>query len=137
MADTVAEGERGKKKKKRVKTPEGLFVEDEEEKGKRGERRMWVKGGALYREGALLRYVLPRYFISRAVELSHACNLRRLPILDALPPTTANELWEAESKRVERLLSASVKVEKEQKEAKERKAGDSQGVEDSTRRKGD
>ncbi|GAA5879872.1 hypothetical protein JCM16303_004379 [Sporobolomyces ruberrimus] len=101
MADTVAEGERGKKKKKRVRTPEGVEVEDEEEKGKKGERRMWVRGGALYREGALVR----------------------LPILDQLPPTTANELWEAESKRVERLLAASMKLEKEQQEAKEKEAG--------------
>ncbi|GAA5948298.1 hypothetical protein JCM3765_001359 [Sporobolomyces pararoseus] len=98
MADTVAEGERGKKKKKRVKTPEGIEVEDEEEPGKRGERRMFVRGGALYREGLVVR----------------------LPILDKLPPTTANDLWEAESKRVERLLAASVKVEKEKKEAKDR-----------------
>ncbi|GAA6023404.1 hypothetical protein JCM11491_006460 [Sporobolomyces phaffii] len=115
MADTVAEGERGKKKKKRVKTPEGVLVEDEEEKGKRGERRMWVRGGALYREGALVR----------------------LPILDKLPPTMANELWEAESKRVERLLAASVKVEKAEKDAKERGASASEPAQDSTRRKGD
>jgi len=58
MADTVAEGERGKKKKKRVKSPEGIEIEDEEEKGKRGERRMWVRGGALYREGLVVRYVI-------------------------------------------------------------------------------
>lgn len=55
MADTVAEGERRKKKKKRVKTPEGVLVEDEEEPGKRGERRMWIRGGALYREGLVVR----------------------------------------------------------------------------------
>ncbi|GAA5900794.1 uncharacterized protein JCM6883_004656 [Sporobolomyces salmoneus] len=100
MADTVAEGERGKKKKKRVKTPEGILVDDEEEPGKRGERRMWVRGGALYREGLVVR----------------------LPILENLPPTTANELWEAESKRVEGLLAASVQHEKATKDKEDSSA---------------
>ncbi|GAA5945031.1 uncharacterized protein JCM15063_000004 [Sporobolomyces koalae] len=100
MADTVAEGERGKKQKKRVKTPEGILVEDEEEKRKRGETRMFVQGGALYREGLKVR----------------------LPILDNLQPDIANGLWEEESKRVERLLAAAVKVEKDQKEAQDKAA---------------
>lgn len=58
MADTVAEGERGKKKKKRVKDPKGVIIVDEEEQAKKGERRMWVKGGGLYREGLEVRYVV-------------------------------------------------------------------------------
>lgn len=61
-----------------------------------------------------------------------------LPILEKIPPTTANELWEAESKRVERLLAASMKVEKDEKDAIEKLMKEG-GVrtEDSTRGKGD
>ncbi|GAA6064431.1 hypothetical protein JCM10212_005310 [Sporobolomyces blumeae] len=100
MADTLAEGERGKKKnKKRVKTPEGVVVEDEEAPGKQGDQTMLVRGGALYREGLEVR----------------------LPILDKLPPSTATDIWTAESKRVERLLAASVTAEKERKKEEEDK----------------
>ena len=74
MADTVAEGERGKKKKKRVKDPKGVIIVDEEEEAKKGERRMWVKGGGLYREGLEVRYLT----------FSHTCLSPADPLRDQI-----------------------------------------------------
>ncbi|GAA5826752.1 hypothetical protein JCM11251_002882 [Rhodosporidiobolus azoricus] len=55
--------------------------------------RMVVRGGALYREGMEVR----------------------LPLLAFLPPTTAAEVWDNESKLVERLLTAVFEEEKQKK----------------------
>ncbi|GAA5865931.1 hypothetical protein JCM1840_006305 [Sporobolomyces johnsonii] len=94
MGNTEGEQKRGKGKK--VKGPDGKEedVKKEGEDGKDGVRRMTVKGGALYREGLEVR----------------------ITMLEALDPSVAVQLWDAESKRVERLLSAAVKAEKETKE---------------------
>ncbi|CEQ39401.1 SPOSA6832_00917, partial [Sporobolomyces salmonicolor] len=101
MGDTEGEKQRGRGKK--VKGPDGKEedVEKEADDGKDGIRRMTVKGGAFYREGLEVR----------------------ITMLEALDPSVATQLWDAESKRVERLLSIAVKLEKETKgEADTRKS---------------
>ncbi|GAA5990829.1 hypothetical protein JCM11641_000842 [Rhodosporidiobolus odoratus] len=60
-------------------------------------RRMVVKGGALYREGKEVR----------------------IPSIASLPPSTAADLWTAESKLVERLLTAAIAEEKEPEQQEE------------------
>ncbi|BGP19656.1 hypothetical protein JCM10213_007726 [Rhodosporidiobolus nylandii] len=77
-----------------------------EEAGKEGgheeePQRMVVRGGGLYREG-------------REVGL---------PLLASLPPSTPADLWESESKLVERLLAAAIEEEKAQKKRQEAGGG--------------
>jgi hypothetical protein len=41
-----------------------------------------------------------------------------LPLLAALPPTTSAQVWESQSKLVEKMLAAIVKAEKDAEAAK-------------------
>lgn len=55
---------------------------------------------------------------ARALTSCIARLVSSLPLLAALPPTTSAQVWESQSKLVEKMLAAIVKAEKDAEAAK-------------------
>ncbi|GAA5984745.1 hypothetical protein JCM10908_003482 [Rhodotorula pacifica] len=94
MADVYKEGQEQKRRvEKTARGPDGTTDGEAGKGAALDEDRppLLVRPGALYREGLEVR----------------------LPILDTLPPTSASQVWESQSKLVEKMLASVLKAEKD------------------------